>query len=135
MYDPAQDPFPTDNPTLVRAVAAVLENVCMFGEIIIHMPTISIRVLNQIKVDTGVDWKGLLNWSIEFSRHFHDRILDANDQKLLSLLEQEINPDRRTEDYTNPYRGPKKSQTLANNKRKITKTRKKGPAMVIRDEF
>lgn len=109
-----------------------MENTCLFGEIILHNPDISYRVLDSQLL--GPNWKDLINWCIKYTRHFNDRIIDAKSQELLWLVDQEINPDKRTENFINPYRnaGQRKDTTK---KKKKTKKIEKGPRMVTRDEF
>lgn len=133
-FDPAVDEFPAHNAKLVGAIAVVLENTCLLGEILLHMPDMSYRVLNALESKLEINWKDLMNWCLEQTTHFNDRILDKNSQALISLVNQEINPERRTADFINPYRigndMPKSPK-----KKKTTKTVKRGPQMVSRDEF
>lgn len=132
-FDPAVDVYPAHNLKLVNAIAVILENTCLMGEIILHMPDMSYRVLGVLAPKLEINWKDLINWCLEQTTHFNDRILDKNSQALISLVNQEINPERRTADYINPYRSgnimPKEP------KKKKTKTVKKGPQMAYRDEF
>lgn len=133
-FDPAVDRYPAHNAKLAVAISVVLENTCLFGEIVLHMPDISYRVLNVLEDRLKMNWKDLINWCLDESRHFNDRIIDKNSQALLSLINQEINPERRTEDYINPYRigndVPKTPQ-----KKKAKTVRKRGPQMISRNEL
>lgn len=128
--------FPTQDARLIDAITVTLENTCLFGEIILHNPDISYRVLESRSA--GPNWRTLINWCIKFTRQFNDRILDASSQELLRLLEQEINPEKRTENFINPYRTETNDNADATtNKKKKKKVKKlpKGPQMVTRDEF
>lgn len=123
--------FPTQDARLLDAITVTLENTCLFGEIILHNPDISYRVLD------GPHWRELINWCIKFTRQFDDRILDSKSQELLWLAEQEINPEKRTENFINPYRSSKadESADAAKKKKKQTKKLPRGPQMVTRDEL
>lgn len=136
-YDPMADKFPSHNARLVDAIFVKLENVCLFGEIILHAPDISYRILESRQnknTDPEVPhWKDLLNWGIKYARYFNERIIDTKSQQLLWLVEQEINPERRTANFVNPYRIATEKQ--AHKKEKKPKTVKKGPKIVGRDEF
>lgn len=133
-YDPKVTKFPTQNAHLIDAITVTLENTCLFGEIILHNPDISYPMLESRQ--SGPDWRTLINWCIKFTRQFDDRILDTKSQELLWLTEQEINPAKRTENFTIPYRG-KADETAdaATKKKKKAKKSPKGPQMVTRDEF
>lgn len=124
--------FPTQDARLIDAITVTLENTCLFGEIILHNPDISYRVLESRP--NGPDWRKLINWCIKFTRQFDDRILDTKSQELLWLAEQEINPAKRTENFINPYRNKADEKADAKKKKK-TKKLPKGPQMVTRDEF
>lgn len=133
-YDPMVSKFPTQDARLIDAITVTLENTCLFGEIILHNPDISYRVLESRNI--GPDWRDLINWCIKFARKFDDRILDAKSQELLWLAEQEINPEKRSENFVNPYRSKADEKADAiKRKKKKTKKLPKGPQMVTRDEF
>lgn len=135
-YDPLVSKFPTQDTRLIDAITVTLENTCLFGEIILHNPDISDRILESRQ--NAPDWRDLINWCIKFTRQFNDRILDAKAQELLYLAEQEINPDKRTENFINPYRRSKadaENTDATKKKKKKAKKLPKGPQMVTRDEF
>lgn len=126
--------FPTQDARLIDAITVTLENTCLFGEIILHNPDISYRVLESRQI--GPDWRDLINWCIQFTRQFNDRILDAKSQELLWLVEQEINPEKRSEHFINPYRTvTHENSDAAKKRKKKAKKLPKGPQMVTRDEF
>lgn len=126
------DKFPTQDARLLDAITVTLENTCLFGELILHNPDISYRALELRRKETS--WKELINWCIKFTRQFNDRIIDAKSQELLWLTEQEINPEKRTENFINPYRSTAEEKNSLK-KKKTFKKLSKGPQMVTRDEF
>ncbi|XP_031629115.1 coiled-coil domain-containing protein 134-like [Contarinia nasturtii] len=131
-YDPLVDKFPPKDVRLFDAITVTLENTCLFGEILIHNPDISYRMLESQQL--GPDWKELINWCIKYARQFNDRIIDDKSQELLWLIDQEINPEKRTENYINPYRSSV-HQKDGTKKQKKAKKLERGPRMVSRDEF
>lgn len=126
------DKFPSQDARLLDALTITLENTCVFGELILHNPDMSYRILESRK--NGPAWKELLNWCLKYTRQFNDRIIDAKSQELLWLTEQEVNPEKRTDDFINPYRNKADTKDKAKKKKAATK-RPKGPQMVTRDEF
>lgn len=134
-FDATIDKFPAKNKRLNEAITVTLDNICLFGEIILHFPDMSYRVLRAIDANSdassGVPWRDLINWSVEYAAHFYDRIIDPKGQQLLSLLDQEINPERRTDDYINPYRSVDSAafSTKDQHKKKPKKVLKKGPQL------
>lgn len=134
-YDPMVDKFPSNDVRLIDALTITLENVCLFGEIILHVPDISYRALEsrQNTDSTLPNWKDVVNWCIKYTRYFNDRIIDTKSQQLLWLMEQEINPEKRTANYTNPYRIAVEKQS--HKKDKKTKNIKKGPRLVDHSEL
>ncbi|XP_055326936.1 coiled-coil domain-containing protein 134-like [Sitodiplosis mosellana] len=131
-YDPLVDKFPPQDVRLFDAITVTMENTCLFGEVILHNPDISYRVLDSQLL--GPDWKDLINWCIKYTRKFNDRIIDVKSQELLWLVEQEINPEKRSENFTNPYRNAGQQKDTTKKKKKAKKI-EKGPRMVTRDEF
>lgn len=139
-YDPMVDKFPTKDRQLIDAITVTLENTCLFGEIILHMPDMSYRILalrEQTDNDSqSFNWRELINWCIKYARYFNDRIIDSKGQELLSLLEQEINPDKRSADYINPYRDRSNTELDKNlNKKKHSKRLKRGPQLSRREDL
>lgn len=124
--------FPSQDARLFEAITVTLENTCLFGEIILRNPDISYRVLDARQL--GPEWKDIINWCIKYTRQFNDRIVDSKSQELLWLFEQEINPEKRTENFINPYRMQSEPKETTKKKKKAKKL-EKGPRMVLRDEF
>lgn len=139
-HDP-HEPLPKDQ-RLINAVTVTLENICLFGELILHLPDISYRVLHSKYEPNDIDskkthWRDLINWALAYSKNFYDRIVDKKSQQLLWLFEQEINPSKRTAEFMNPYRHQSDREHLkAEQKKKPPKKLKKGPRLAGgRDEL
>lgn len=135
------DAFPPKDQRLFDAITITLENTCTFGDIILHIPDISYRVLDapqskENEVIPSIDWRDLINWGIKYTRFFNERIIDSKTQELLFLVDQEINPDHRTPNFVNPYREKNdESKETESKKKKPNKKLSKEPRMVSRDEF
>lgn len=112
-------------PMDFKAVVTVLENICIIGEVVLHFPEMSYRILDG----------GFPKWraQVEFAKTIADQytfVYDASTLEMLSLFNQEINADQRTEDFINPYATPEDSTaTKTNKKQKKPKKAKKGPAL------
>lgn len=135
------DKLPTKDKRLIDAITVLLDNVCLFGEIILHFPDISYRSLGSNYATANdesnvVEWRALINWGLKHAKYYYDRIVDVKGQQLLSLLDQEINPERRTDDYINPYRDTE-SLTQSKNayNKKPPKKLKKGPQLHAHHEL
>lgn len=120
-YSPV-DGFPTEERTIDSAVL-ILENTFLFGDLLLHMPDMSYKILGNKR---HKEWRSLLNWALEFAVHFDTTIFDENSRKLISLTDQEINVDKRTSDYINPYAEIEKS---SESKPKQRKKIRKGPQL------
>lgn len=120
----AESDFPKDTAE-VEALARFLENTCFFGELILHLPDISYRILKTLD-----DWKKLVIESLIYTRSFVS-ILDQKSLELLGLLEQEIDESKRSDTYVNPYR--EKAERSSSSQTKPTKKKKpnlkKGPQL------
>lgn len=112
------------NPELVDSLARYLENTCFFGELVLHIPDMSYRILK------GVDgWRDLLIRALEYTRSFVN-ILDQKSLEMLGLLEQEIDEGKRTDSYVNPYRERANESSKSKETKKKKKANiKKGPQL------
>ncbi|KAL1403354.1 hypothetical protein pipiens_005703 [Culex pipiens pipiens] len=112
------------NPELVDSLARYLENTCFFGELVLHFPDMSYRILK------GVDgWRDLLIRALEYTRSFVN-ILDQKSLEMLGLLEQEIDEGNRTDSYVNPYRERANESSKSKETKKKKKANiKKGPQL------
>lgn len=134
------DKFPVKDKPLIDAISVTLDNICLFGEIILHFPDISYRALESSYSasddESSVQWRDLINWCLKYSKYFYERIIDVKGQQLLSLLDQEINPERRTDDYINPYRNADSvTQSKNEHKKKPPKKLKRGPQLSTHNEL
>lgn len=110
-------------------MALTLENTCLFGDLVLHMPEMSYKVLKKHE-----HWLELMNKCLAFTKYFYKTVVDSNTQKLLSLFDQEINPDKRSDDYVNPYYERTDSSTLKDAK-KLRKKIRKGPQLGSKTEL
>uniref|UniRef100_A0A182VWV6 Uncharacterized protein n=1 Tax=Anopheles minimus TaxID=112268 RepID=A0A182VWV6_9DIPT len=108
---------------LINALAQFLENTCLFGEIVLHFPDMSYRILKNVS-----DWRTLMTDALNYSKAFV-HILDEKSIELLNLLNQEINEDQRTPAYVNPYRETASSTDTPKLKSKKKSKSKKGPSL------
>ncbi|ETN63046.1 hypothetical protein AND_005254 [Anopheles darlingi] len=119
----AKSEFPKDQE-LITALAQFLENTCLFGEIVLHFPDMSYRILKNV-----TDWRELMTQALDYTKAFN-HILDDKSIELLGLLNQEINVDQRTDEYVNPYREVETVATEPPKKKKKDKAKpKKGPSL------
>lgn len=125
-YIPGLTEFPT-NKTTLEALSSMLENTALFGDIILHLPDITQHLLFF-----NNHWKVLYEWCLGFANE-SKQLLDNSTIKLLSLVIQELYPDKRNENYINPYW---KSETMKKynieshkSKPKVKKKLKKGPRL------
>ncbi|XP_052867822.1 coiled-coil domain-containing protein 134-like [Anopheles cruzii] len=109
---------------LMNALAQFLENTCLFGEIVLHFPDMSYRMLKSV-----TDWRELLTQALTYTETFK-QVLDDKSIELLNLLNQEINEDQRTADYVNPYRDQEQDPSDASKKKKGKTKPKKGPSLI-----
>ncbi|XP_055639178.1 coiled-coil domain-containing protein 134-like [Toxorhynchites rutilus septentrionalis] len=107
------------NHTVMELMALYIENTCFFGELILHMPKISYRILKTV---TG--WRELVLEALRYTRTFVN-IVDSKSMELLDLTEQEIDISKRLPYFINPYRDHR-TAGLRTKRRKKLKL-KKGP--------
>ncbi|XP_050070979.1 coiled-coil domain-containing protein 134-like [Anopheles maculipalpis] len=108
---------------LINALAQFLENTCLFGEMVLHFPDMSYRILKNVS-----DWRTLMTDALNYTKAFV-QILDEKSIEMLSLLNQEINEDQRTPEYVNPYRETAQPTETKRDKTKKKSKPKKGPAL------
>lgn len=110
----------------VTALSSILENTALFGDIILHLPDITHRILR-----TQPGWNSTIHWSLSFvnqTRH----LLNKSTITMFRLVEQELNITERDPGYFNPYRSVvhagQREKDLAKKKKSAKKEkRKKGP--------
>lgn len=129
-FGPKFTEFPQD-VRVADAVAFVLENTCLVGDLLLHFPDICYRILRGNKT-----WYGLVNWNLNFTRKA-EAVVDDLSMKMLNLLNQELNEDQRGADYVNPYleANQKKPELPKSAQKKPRKKLKKGPALSSKQEL
>ncbi|XP_067010165.2 coiled-coil domain-containing protein 134 isoform X2 [Anabrus simplex] len=126
-YVPGISSFPTDEK--VRdALANILENTALFGDILLHLPDISHRVLSSKH-----EWQVILQWSLGFTNQ--SQLIDKQTRVLVGLVSMELNLTERHPNYVNPYKrqinnlNRVKEEVKTVNSSKKKKEIKKGPRM------
>ncbi|KYN02698.1 hypothetical protein ALC62_06498 [Cyphomyrmex costatus] len=115
--------FPEDT-NVKDALSSILENIALFGDIILHLPDITHRILR-----TQPGWNSTLHWSLNFANQTR-YLLNKSTITMFRLVEQELNITERDPAYLNPYRSAAHAgQREDSIKKKSAKKekRKKGP--------
>ncbi|KAJ7389739.1 hypothetical protein OS493_029639 [Desmophyllum pertusum] len=115
-YVPGQT-FPAEQSQR-EALANVLENTALFGDILLRLPDITYKVYSKSK-----EWDLLARWSVSFCSE--TQVYDETDTKLLHLMAQELRLVPRDPNYINPYRNVPQKEDLKNAKSKEEATSKK----------
>lgn len=133
-YDPVTETIPKHSDTQ-SAIISIIENTCNFGDLILRHPDISDRIL-QSKYEPRPGgprkhhWRDTINWCLQYTKYFYGRIVDEKNQEHLALTYLEINPDKRPENYSNPYRDVEDREREKRLKqKKPPKKLKKGPQL------
>ncbi|XP_017893035.1 coiled-coil domain-containing protein 134-like [Ceratina calcarata] len=120
-FDPTNRSLP-QNVTIQSAISTTLENTALFGDILLHFPHITHRILR-----TQQKWNPVISWSLNFTyrtRH----LLDKDTFDKIHLASQELNVIKREQGYFNPYWQSTESQKGDKEKTKKKKsTKKRGP--------
>lgn len=116
------------NVTVQSAISTTLENTALFGDILLHFPHVTHRILK-----TQQRWDPIINWSLNFT-YRTKYLLDSDTLARIRLALQELNIIERDQVYFNPYWQSKDSQKGdkgAARKKKSTKKEKhkRGPQM------
>lgn len=82
----------------IAALSSILENTALFGDIILHLPDITHRILR-----TQRSWNSTIHWSLNFANRTR-HLLDKSTITMIRLVEQELNITERDPSYFNPYR-------------------------------
>ncbi|KMQ95754.1 coiled-coil domain-containing protein 134 [Lasius niger] len=132
-FVPNNSSFPKDTNVkdereiFVAALSSVLENTALFGDIILHLPDITHRILK-----TQQEWSPTIHWSLNFTNQMR-HLLNKSTITMIRLVEQELNITERDPSYFNPYRsaihvGYQHEDTVKKKKKPVKKEkRKKGP--------
>lgn len=123
-YIPGTSPFPQDE-NVRDALSNILENVALFGEIVLRFPDMVEKVFKE-----NNDYSVLYKWGVAFV-NLNKNLLDSNTITLIDLVSQELNYTDRKANYSNPYRKvsvkQKKEIPEIVVKKKKPKEIKKGP--------
>ncbi|XP_073253136.1 coiled-coil domain-containing protein 134-like isoform X2 [Porites lutea] len=129
-YIPGQA-FPTEQAQL-DALANVLENTALFGDILLRLPGITHEVYRKSK-----EWELLARWSVSFCNE--TKVYDDTDSKLLLLMAQELRLVPRDPNYINPYRKKAKKEqknkenseqeSISKKSKKKKEKKKRGPRL------
>lgn len=114
--------FPA-NQSLKESISLVLENTCLFGDLILHFPNISYKIVKKTQ-----QWHENLNWALNYTRYNFEQMIDQKTLQMLNLFNQEINKEQRTEDYVNPYYD-NLDNNAATKTKKAKKKLKRGPQL------
>lgn len=110
-------------PKEFKGVATIAENICIVAEVVLHFPEISYKILEGFP-----NWRKLVEYGQEIAQKYQ-HVYDDSTLELLSLFNQEINPEQRTDDFINPY-AAKEEEKVKPSKTKAKKQKlKKGPAL------
>ncbi|XP_029159749.1 coiled-coil domain-containing protein 134-like [Nylanderia fulva] len=124
-FVPNNNSFPKDT-NVKDALSSVLENTALFGDIILHLPDITHRILK-----TQQGWNPTIHWSLNFTNQMR-HLLNKSTITMIRLVEQELNITERDPNYLNPYKSSTRTgyqhQDTAEKKKPVKKEkRKKGP--------
>ncbi|XP_024890402.1 coiled-coil domain-containing protein 134-like [Temnothorax curvispinosus] len=121
---PHNSSFPVDTD-VKDALSSILENTALFGDIILHLPDITHRILR-----TQSGWNSTIHWSLNFANRTR-HLLNKSTITMFRLVEQELNITERDPDYFNPYRSAahagQREDTVKKKKPAKKEKRKKGP--------
>lgn len=79
-------------------MSSILENTALFGDIILHLPDITHRILK-----TQQGWNSTIHWSLNFTNQMR-HLLNKSTITMIHLVKQELNITERDPSYFNPYR-------------------------------
>ncbi|XP_029678086.1 coiled-coil domain-containing protein 134-like [Formica exsecta] len=124
-FVPDNSSFPKDT-NVKDALSSILENTALFGDIILHLPDITHRIL---KMQQG--WNLTIHWSLNFTNQMR-HLLNKSTNTMIHLVKQEMNITERDPSYFNPYRsaihaGYQREDTVKKKKPVKKEKRKKGP--------
>ncbi|KAG1683800.1 Coiled-coil domain-containing protein 134 [Nymphon striatum] len=80
------------------ALAKILENTALFGDILLRVPDVTHRILAEEKYK---EWNAVIKWSIIFSNSTN--LFDKKTVQLLDLVVQELGIVEKKPNYVNPY--------------------------------
>lgn len=110
-------------PEDFKAVVTVLENLCIVGEVVLHFPEMSYKILQAYP-----KWRQQVEFAGSIAKQY-SFVYDQSTTEMLALFNQEINPDQRTEDYVNPYDDSGQKEKRVKKSKGDKKKLKKGPTL------
>ncbi|XP_072745511.1 coiled-coil domain-containing protein 134 [Anoplolepis gracilipes] len=120
-FVPNNSSFPKD-ANVKEALSNILDNTALFGDIILHLPDITHRILK-----TQEEWNPTIHWSLNFTTQMQ-HLLNKSTITMIHLVEQELNITEREPSYFNPYSTTQRGFTDPVKKKPVKKEkRKKGP--------
>lgn len=120
--------FPTES-RLQDSVALIIENICLGGDLILHFPEISYRILKK-----QPEWKQIFDWGTQFLNNYA-HILSEQTYQMVDLFRQEVNLTKRSPDFVNPYYTKLPMSETKEKKRPPKKKLKRGPQLTGRVEL
>ncbi|KXJ23947.1 coiled-coil domain-containing protein 134 [Exaiptasia diaphana] len=131
-YTPG-DPFPLEKD-IKEALAHVLENTALFGDILLRLPDITHQILRRSK-----EHELLIKWCISICNA--TEVYDGTGRQLLNLVAQELQLVPKDDNYVNPYKleaqldaeyekeKARRTMSSKQKKKEEKKKRKKGPRL------
>lgn len=120
---PQNNSFPEDT-NIKDALSSILENIALFGDIILHLPDITHRILKA-----QPEWNSTIHWSLNFANQTR-HLMNKSTITMFRLVEQELNITERHPGYFNPYRSAVHAgqrEDTVRKKKPAKEKRKKGP--------
>lgn len=126
------DLLPLNQTKIVHNILQVIDNCAFVANIVLKLPDISRRLLNNGKYD----WEKSYRWCFNFT--IQSNMVDDISIKMFNLAAQQLNIVEKEEDFLNPYEkknqkrpsSPNSIKDSSNNKKKNSKTKlPKGPRM------
>ncbi|XP_065186537.1 coiled-coil domain-containing protein 134-like [Sycon ciliatum] len=104
-FIPGVTPFPNNTQEDLReAVANIVENVVLFGDLALRCPDAMDEVF---RVHKAKKWRPLIEWAHSFTNE--SAIVTGSDTEVIRLMAQELKLSPPDGKYQNPYRKPKMS--------------------------
>ncbi|XP_032671635.1 coiled-coil domain-containing protein 134-like [Odontomachus brunneus] len=126
-FVPNNSSFPEDT-NVKEALSNILENTALFGDIILHLPDISHRIL---KAQQSLN--STIHWSLNFANRTR-YLLDKSTITMIHLVEQELNITERDPNYFNRYRSAAHVDEREDDSKATTATKKKKKQSAKRDK-
>lgn len=96
-FKPDNSSFPKEI-NVKDALSSILENTAFFGDIILHLPEITHRILKMQQ-----KWNPTIHWSLNFTNQMR-HLLNKSTITMIHLVKQELSITERDPNYSNPYK-------------------------------